>query len=87
MPIPQQARLYHSNRYSADSACLHCRGITRHESWCVSQNPTVSYAYKAVLGRGDLTPQDHLILHALGAAWDEAGAALVPTAPKIGGAR
>lgn len=87
MPLPQQTRIYHSNRYSANSACLHCRGIIRHETWCVSRNPTVSYAYNAVLGRGDLTAQDHLILHALGVAWDEGEGTLVQTAPKIGGTR
>src|SRR3984957_5481361 len=59
----------YSNQYSADSACGHCDGISRHESWCITQNASVQYAYQAVSGTGQLNPGDHLILHALGAAW------------------
>ncbi len=39
------------------------------KSWCVTQNESVQYAYQAASNFGDLTPGDHLILHALGAAW------------------
>ena len=87
MPLPQQTRIYHSNRYSADSACLHCRGIIRHETWCVSQNPRVSYAYKAVLDAERLSLGDRLILHALGVGWVELGRLPVRPTAKIGGTR
>jgi hypothetical protein len=59
----------HSNQCSADSACGHCDGIIRHEPWWITQNASVQYAYRAVSGTGQLNPGDHLILHALGAAW------------------
>ncbi len=87
MPLPQQPRIYHSNRYSAGSACLHCRGIIRHEPWCVSRNPTVSYIYQAVLDPEQLSLGDRLILHALGAAWVVGGGTRVRTAAKIGATR
>jgi len=61
--------LSHSNQYSADSACGHCDGVVRHETWCVTQNTSVQYAYQAVSDPTHLSPGDHLILHALGAAW------------------
>jgi hypothetical protein len=59
----------HSNQCSADYTCGHCDGIILHESWCITQNASVQYAYQAVSGPGQLSPGDHLILHALGAAW------------------
>ena len=68
MPI-QSVSLTHSNQYSADSACGHCDGVIRHEPWCITQNTSVQYAYQAVSDPGQLSPGDHLILHALGAAW------------------
>jgi hypothetical protein len=69
MPLQSQIPLSHSNQYSADSACGHCDGVIRHEPWCVTQNATVQYAYQAVSDPDRLNPGDHLILHALGAAW------------------
>jgi hypothetical protein len=63
----------HSNQYSADSACGHCDGVIRHEPWCITQNTSVQYAYQAVSDPGQLSPGDHLILHALGAAWTGKG--------------
>jgi hypothetical protein len=60
---------YHSNVYTAASACEHCEGIVRHARWCIVVNPLVSYAFAAVLDAGKLTASDHLYLHALGAAW------------------
>jgi hypothetical protein len=71
-----QIKWQHSNKYSADSACLHCGGVIRHTSWCVRQNPGVRYAYQAVLGATELTVQDQLILHALGVAWTATDAPL-----------
>jgi hypothetical protein len=61
--------IFHSNRYSADSTCEHCSGVIRHESWCITPNSLVLYAYEAVLDPEKLTLEDQLILHALGVRW------------------
>ena len=60
---------YHSNRYTAASACEHCAGVVRHESWCVTQNQLVYEAYEAVIDPDKLELRDQLILHALGVTW------------------
>jgi len=64
------AAKFHSNRYSADAACEHCQGIIRHESWCITRDPVVYYAYQIVVDPGQLTPGDALILHSLGVTWE-----------------
>jgi hypothetical protein len=69
MPIEHQLPLSHSNKYSADSACGHCDGVLSHESWCITQNASVQYAYQVISGSSHLSRVDHLILHALGVAW------------------
>jgi hypothetical protein len=69
MPAQEQLPFRHSNQYSADSACVHCEGVIRHESWCTTQNASVHYAYQALLHPNHLSLGDHLILHALGVAW------------------
>jgi hypothetical protein len=69
MPTQDQLPWGHSNRYSAASACLHCEGVIRHESWCLEQNANVHYAYQAVSEPDWLSLGDQLILHALGVAW------------------
>lgn len=69
MPVQSHFPLSHSNQYTAESACGHCDGVIRHESWCVTQNASVQYAYQAVSDPGHLTLGDQLILHALGATW------------------
>ena len=69
MPVQSQFPLSHSNQYSADSACGYCDGVIRHEPWCITQNASVQYAYQVVSEPDHLSPGDHLILHALGAAW------------------
>ena len=61
---------YHSNRYCAQAACAHCGGIVRHETWCITLDPVVYYAYRVVLDPSQLTLSDSLILHALGVAWE-----------------
>lgn len=61
--------LYHSNRYNAQAACEHCEGIIRHESWCITVDPVVYYAYQVVADPGKLTAGDALILHSLGVTW------------------
>ncbi len=64
---------YHSNRYCAQAACEHCGGIVRHEPWCITIDPVVSYAYEIVLDPGKLTLADTLILHSLGVVWGSSG--------------
>ena len=71
MSLSKQTVWQHSNRYSADSACAQCEGVVCHEPWCSSQNATVRYAFEAVLHPDRLTPQDTLILHALGVVWNQ----------------
>jgi hypothetical protein len=68
----EQAALFHSNKYSADSACEHCEGIIRHESWCITTNPRVFYAYDIIIHPENMTQQDQIILHALAALWNPA---------------
>jgi hypothetical protein len=60
---------FHSNRYSEQVACEHCAGIIRHESWCITANPVVYYAYEVVAEPSKLTVGDGLILHSLGVTW------------------
>ena len=60
---------FHSNRYSAEAECEHCAGIVRHESWCITVDPVVYYAYEVALEATKLTLADSLILHALGVTW------------------
>lgn len=60
---------FDSNRYSAQSECEHCGGTTRHETWCVTLNSTVFYAYRIVSEPSALSLGDAIILHSLGAAW------------------
>jgi hypothetical protein len=62
---------FHSNRYTAESSCEHCGGVLRHESWCITVDATVYYAYQIVLDPGKLTAGDALILHALGVTWTD----------------
>jgi hypothetical protein len=69
MPTEHQLPLHHSNQYNADSACGHCDGVLRHESWCITQSAHVQYAYGAASDPRHLSLGDHLILHALGVAW------------------
>jgi len=63
---------FHSNRYSAQDACEDCGGAPRHEPWCPTLNPAVSYAYQIVVDSTVLSVGDALILHSLGAAWSRA---------------
>jgi len=65
------ASWYHSNQYSAQSACEHCGGVVRHEPWCITCDALVQYAYSVVLDAEKLTLRDRLILHALGASWPQ----------------
>jgi len=69
MSVDDTSASYHSNRYSASSACEHCQGIIRHEPWCIRLNGLVYYAYEAVLDAAKLSADDALRLHSLGIAW------------------
>ncbi len=69
MSVHNQLPWCHSNRYSADSACAYCEGIVRHESWCVTQNANLYYAFEAVVDPKQVSIGDELALHALGVAW------------------
>lgn len=69
MPITESTRWYHSNCYSAESACEHCAGTIHHESWCITQNSAVQYAYEIVARPMRLTADDSLRLHSLGVRW------------------
>jgi hypothetical protein len=69
MPLPNEFQLTNCNQYSADLACGHCDGVIRHEPWCITQNTSVQYAYQVISDPAHLSFEDHLILHALGAAW------------------
>jgi hypothetical protein len=69
MPPTNLSTWYHSNTYSADGACEHCSGVIRHETWCITCNDQVSYAYEALLDASKLSLRDQLILHALGVVW------------------
>ncbi|MGA6982195.1 MAG: hypothetical protein WCC95_12055 [Candidatus Sulfotelmatobacter sp.] len=63
--------LYYSNRYHAQAACEHCEGIIRHETWCITRDPLVYYAYQIVDDPNKLTPGDSLILRGLGTLWQK----------------
>ena len=60
---------YHSNRYTAQSACEHCKGIVRHHPWCITVNPAVYYANEIILNPDKLTTADAIMLHSLGVTW------------------
>lgn len=57
---------------NAQGACDHCHGILRHEDWCVTLDPQVSYARQIVNEASKLTFADSLILHSLGVTWADA---------------
>jgi hypothetical protein len=62
---------YHSNRFHAQAACVHCEGIIRHELWCITLDRAVYYAYEIVADPGKITVSDSLILHSLGVTWQD----------------
>jgi len=64
----------HSNQYTAHATCAYCEGTFKHEAWCATRDPKVSYAYQIVLDASKITLGDSLILHSLGVAWEECAA-------------
>jgi hypothetical protein len=71
MPTPERIHWYQANHQTADLGCPHCCGVTSHESWCSTQNLNVRYAFQVVSYPDCLTHHDSLILHALGASWED----------------
>jgi hypothetical protein len=67
----KNSTIFHSNRYAADSACEHCGGVVRHESWCITRDALVFYAYDVVLHPAKLSAEDGLRLHGMGVAWSD----------------
>jgi len=64
----QISPVYHVNRHGG-AACEHCAGVIRHESWCITENKNVLYAYDILLHPENMTEQDRIILHALTVIW------------------
>ena len=69
MSTRQQTESSRNNQLTVDPVCDHCAGTTSHETWCITCNPIVRYAYAAVMDGGRLTLGDELSLHALGVEW------------------
>jgi hypothetical protein len=69
MSTRQQNEPARSNQYSEGSICNHCASVSGHESWCITCNALVRYAFGAAARASHLTLGDELILHALGVAW------------------
>jgi len=65
----QQTESGHSNQYGEGSICGHCAGVTSHQTWCITCNAVVRYAFGVLLDGSHLTLRDELILHALGVKW------------------
>jgi len=57
------------SQYTQGSICGHCSGVTSHETWCITRNTLVRYAFAILLNSRHLTLADELILHALGVEW------------------
>lgn len=60
----------HGHHNTAEISCQHCRGVIRHEPWCITSNQLVHYAYQIISDPAQLTAGDALILHSLGVRWD-----------------
>jgi len=70
MPPTQSHSWFPGNQYVAELSCEHCKGVVRHESWCITQNFNVMTAWEIVLDPSKITLHDQLILHALGVSWN-----------------
>lgn len=71
MPSRQQIESAHGNQHPPGSICDHCGGTTTHETWCITCNTIIRYAYGIVLNGRRLNQGDKIILHALGVEWSE----------------
>jgi hypothetical protein len=65
----QQTESAHGNQHTQGPICDHCLGTATHETWCITCNEVVRYAYGIVLDARSLTLGDQIILHALGVEW------------------
>jgi hypothetical protein len=69
MSTGQQTKPTPVNQHTQGSTCGHCAGTTIHETWCITCNAAVAYAFRILLDGRQLTLGDGLILHALGVEW------------------
>lgn len=69
MSTHQQTESFRSNQLTTGPVCDHCEGVTSHETWCITCNAIVRYAYGAASNSFRLTLGDELSLHALGVEW------------------
>lgn len=69
MSTRKQTEIVRSGQQSEDPMCRHCAGITAHETWCITCNAVVYYAFRVVSDDEYLTPGDAIMLHALGVEW------------------
>jgi hypothetical protein len=69
MSTRQQTESSRTNQLTAGPPCDHCEGVTSHETWCITCNAVVRYAYGVVVDSSHLTLGDELSLHALGVRW------------------
>ena len=71
MPSRQQIESVHGNQHPPSSICDHCGGTTTHETWCITCNTIIRYAYGIVLDGRHLNQGDKIILHDLDVEWSE----------------
>jgi len=69
MSIRQETELNPNTQYTHGSTCSHCAGVSSHETWCITSNSRIRYAFGIVVDGRQLTLGDELILHALGVEW------------------
>ena len=67
----QEAGLARSSQHPEGPICGHCAGVAIHETWCITRNPDVYYAFRVASDSGFLTVGDAIILHALGVDWSD----------------
>lgn len=72
MSARQQPESASGNQRMQSPICGHCAGVTSHETWCITCNAIVLYAFEIVLDAYRLSLEDEIILHALGVQWSRA---------------
>ena len=70
MSIRPPTESAHYSQCTQGSICEHCSGVTNHETWCITRNALIRYAFGIRLDGRHLTQGDKLILHALGVEWN-----------------
>ena len=71
MSTRRQTDLARSGQHAEGTICEHCAGVTVHETWCITCNPVVYYAFRVLSDDGYLALGDAIILHALGVNWSD----------------